>query len=96
MTIMIDHIFAKIYGLILAKNISLWLKIHGKRAKGKDGLRRDRSTIDHLVTLRIIPVECHNNKTDIFYYLFYNFRKAFDIFLQDTKWTRLEEIMVPL
>lgn len=40
MNIMISHILAKLYGLILERNTSLWLENHGKRANGKVGFRR--------------------------------------------------------
>jgi hypothetical protein len=56
-TIMISPILAKLYGIILEKKISLWLESHGKRAKGQAGFRRYHSTVDHLVTFRIIAEE---------------------------------------
>jgi hypothetical protein len=54
---MISPILAKIYGILLEKKISLWIEIHGKRTKGQDGFRRYHSTMDHLVTFRIIAKE---------------------------------------
>jgi hypothetical protein len=65
-TIMISHILAKLYGIILEKKISLWLESHGKRAKGQAGFRRYHSTLDHLVTFRIITEEFCNTKTNLF------------------------------
>jgi hypothetical protein len=56
-TIMISPILAKLYGIILEKKISLWLESHGKRAKSHAGFRRYHSTVDHLVTFRIIVEE---------------------------------------
>jgi hypothetical protein len=53
-TIMISPILAKLYGIILEKKISLWLESHDKRDKGQAGFRRYHSTVDHLVTFRII------------------------------------------
>jgi hypothetical protein len=58
-TIMISPILAKLYGIILEKKINLWLENHGKRAKDQDGFRRYHSTVDHLVTFRIIAEEFH-------------------------------------
>lgn len=78
MTIMISHILAKLYGLILEKKLSLWLKNHGIRDKEKYGFKRHHLTIDHLVTLRIIAEEYRNSKVDLLCY-FLDFRKAFDI-----------------
>jgi hypothetical protein len=68
-TIMISPILAKLYGIILEKKISLWLESHGKRDKGQDGFKRYHSTVDHLVTFRIISEEFHNTKTNIFCFL---------------------------
>jgi hypothetical protein len=56
-TIMISPILSKLYGIILEKKISLWLETHGKRDKGQDGFRRYHSTLDHIVTFRIIAEE---------------------------------------
>jgi hypothetical protein len=53
-TIMISPLLAKIYGIILEKKIILWIEIHGKRAKGHAEFRRYHSTVEHLVTFRII------------------------------------------
>jgi hypothetical protein len=75
---MISPIFAKIYGIILEKKISLWLESHSKRAKGQTEFRRYRSTVDHLVTFRIIVEELCNTKTNHFC-CFVDFRKDFDI-----------------
>jgi hypothetical protein len=35
---MINPILAKLYGSILEKKISIWLEIHGKRAKGQESV----------------------------------------------------------
>jgi hypothetical protein len=75
-TIMISPILAKIYGTILENKISLWLKSHDKRVKGKDEFRIYHSTMDHLVTFRIIAEEFHNTKTNRFC-CFVDFRKDF-------------------
>jgi hypothetical protein len=53
---MISLILAKLYKIILEKKISLWLESHRKRAKGHEKFRRYHSTMDHLVTLRIIAI----------------------------------------
>ena len=56
----INPLFAKLYGIILENKLSIWLESEGKRAKGKAGFRRQHSTTNHLVTLRIIVEECRN------------------------------------
>ena len=68
--------------------------MEGKQAKGQAGFRRNHSTMDHLLTLRIIAEECHNNKSDLFC-CFLDFRKAFDIVPRNNLWNRLEELKVP-
>jgi len=52
--------------------------MHGKIAEGQVTLGRYHSIVDHLVNLRIITKECHNNKIDLFCG-FVEFRKSFDI-----------------
>jgi hypothetical protein len=37
---MISVILTRIYGIILEKNIRLWLESHGKRVEGQAGFRR--------------------------------------------------------
>ena len=68
-TIMNSLILSKLYGITLEKKIIIWLKICGKRAKGQAGFRRYHSTLDHLVTFRIITEELCNTKTNIFFVL---------------------------
>jgi hypothetical protein len=75
---MISPILAKLYGSILEKKINTWLESNGKRAKGQAGFRGYHSTVDHLVTFRIIAEECHNDKIDLLC-CFIDFRKYFDI-----------------
>jgi hypothetical protein len=91
---MISLILAKLYKIILENNISLWLEIHGKRAKDQARFRRYHSNVDHLVTLKIIVEECCNNKTDLMCCLV-DFRKCFDTVHRTNLWNRMEEIKVP-
>jgi hypothetical protein len=56
---------------------------------------RYHSTVDHLVTFRIIAEEFCNTKTNLFCY-FVDFRKYFDMVPRKNLWNRLEEIKVPL
>ena len=74
---MISPLLAKLYGLILEKKISIWLESEGKWAKGQAGFRREHSTMDDLVTLRIIVEKCRNDKFNLFC-CFMDFRNAFD------------------
>ena len=92
---MISLILAKPYRIILEKKISIWLEIHSKRAKGQAEFRRYHSTMEHLVTFRIIAEEFRNTKTNLFC-CFVDFRKAFDMVPRKNLWNRLEKIKVPL
>jgi hypothetical protein len=92
---MINLILAKLYGIILEKKISLWLESHGKIVKGEAMFKRYHSTLDHLVTSRIIAEDYCNTKTN-FFCCFVDFRKSFDMFPRKNLWNRLEEIKVPL
>jgi hypothetical protein len=94
-TIMISLILAKLYGIILEKKIILWLESHSKRAKGHARFMRYHSTVNHLVTFRIIAEEFCNTKIDLFCY-FVDFRKSFDMVPRKNLWSRLEELKVPL
>jgi hypothetical protein len=79
-TIMISLILAKLYGIILEKKISLWLESYGKRAKVQASFRIYHSTLNYLVTFRIIAKEFYNTKTNLFC-CFVDFRKDFDMVL---------------
>jgi hypothetical protein len=92
---MISPILAKLYEIILEKKISLWLESHGKRAKGQARFMIYHSTVDHLVTFRIIAEEFHNTKTNLFC-CFVDVRKSFDMVHRKNLWNWLEEIKVPL
>jgi len=74
---MINPLLAKLYGSTLEKKLSIWLESEGKWAKGQASFGRHHSTIDHLVTLKIIAKECRNDKCNLFC-CFVDFRKAFD------------------
>ena len=67
--------------------------MEGNRAKGQAGFRRNHSTTDHLVTLRIIAEE-YRNKYDLFC-CFVDFRKVFVTIPRNNMWNRLEELNVP-
>ena len=74
---MISPLLAKLYGITLEKKLGIWLESEGKRAKGQAGFRRQHSTTNHLVTLRIVVEECRNDKSNLFC-CFVDFRKAFN------------------
>ena len=82
-TIMISPLLAKLYGIILEKKINRWLESEGQWAKGQAGFRRQHSTMDQLVTLRIIMEECHNDKSNLFC-CFVDFKKSFNTIPRNT------------
>ena len=51
---MIISLLAKLYGIILENKINEGLEMERKQAKGQASFTRNNSTMDHLVTLRII------------------------------------------
>jgi hypothetical protein len=93
-TIMISPILSKLYGSILEKKIIVWLEIHRKVAKGQVSFKGYPSALDHLIMIRIIAEECHNNKINLLY-CFFDFRKDFNIVPRTNLWNRLEELKVP-
>ena len=90
---MISPILSKLYGIILENKINIWIESEGTRAKDQMGFRRQNSTTDHLVTLRIIVEECHNDKSNLFC-CFVDFRKDFDIVRRNNLCNILEELKV--
>ena len=91
---MISPLLVKLYGIILQKKFNELLEMEGKLAKDQASFRRNHSTMDHLVTLRIIEEEFCNNKFDPFCFFVY-FRKDYDTMLINNLWNRLEELKVP-
>ena len=91
-TIVITPLLAKLYGIILEKKLRIWLESEHKRAKGQVGFKRQHSTTDHLIMLRIIVEECRN---DNLLCCFVDFIKAFDTVPRNNLWNRLKELNVP-
>jgi hypothetical protein len=93
-TIMINLLFAKLFGSMLENKISKWVEERDKRAKGKAGFRPKHSIVDHCITLRNI-IEKVWEKKEEFFCCFVDFRKAFDMVPRDKIWGRMEELGVP-
>ena len=90
---MINPLLADLFGIILEKNMRIWIESEGKRDKGQAGFRSEHSTMDHLVTLRIIVEKCRNDKSNLFC-CFVEFRKSFDTVPRNNLCNRLEELKV--
>ena len=56
-TIMVGSCMSKLLGSILEQEISAWAEINDKRAKGQAGFRPKHSTIDHLISIRVLMEE---------------------------------------
>ena len=54
---MVGSCMEKFLGSIVEKDISTWIEANGKQAIGQAGFRSKHSTIDHLVTLKILMEE---------------------------------------
>ena len=76
-TIMINPLFAKLFGSMLENKISKWAEERDKRAKGQAGFRPKHSTVDHCITLRHIIEKVWEKKEEVFC-CFVDFRKAFE------------------
>ena len=56
-TIMVSSTIAKLYRTIMEQKISTWAESTSKRELGQARFRPKHSTVDHLVTLRVIMEE---------------------------------------
>ncbi|MCO5574127.1 hypothetical protein L7F22_027906 [Adiantum nelumboides] len=74
--------------------MSKWAENNNKQAIGQAGFRPKHSTIDHLVTLRVITENCRL-KGQTMYCCFVDFQKAFDTIPRANLWARMESLGVP-
>ena len=65
-TIMINPLFAKLFGSMLENKISKWAKEKDKHAKGQAGFRPKHSAVDHCITLRHIIEKVWEKKEEVF------------------------------
>jgi hypothetical protein len=94
-TMMINPLFAKLFGSMLENRINKWAEEGDKRAKGQAGFRPKHSTIDRGITLRHIIEKVWAKKEEAFC-CFVDFKKAFDMVPRDKLWHRMEELGVPI
>ncbi|MCO5590499.1 hypothetical protein L7F22_044469 [Adiantum nelumboides] len=93
-TIMIGACMNKLLGSMVEQEMSKWAENNNKRAIGQAGFRPKHSTIDHLITLRVITKKCRL-KGQIMYCCFVDFQKAFDTIPRANLWARMERLRVP-
>lgn len=94
-TITVGSCMSKLLGSVLEQAISSWAETNGKRAIGQAGFRPKHSTIDHLISLRVLMEESRL-KGKTLYCCFVDFTKAFDTVPRTGLWQRMESIGVPL
>ena len=68
---------SKLLESILEQNISSWAETNNKRAKGQVGFRPKHSTIDHLISLRVLMEESRLKGKNL-HCCFVDFTKAFN------------------
>ncbi|KAL3683260.1 hypothetical protein R1sor_001282 [Riccia sorocarpa] len=93
-TIKVVHVFAKLFGRLLDSRLSTWCEQMGVRAPAQAGFRRRYSTLDHLMTLRVIMEDAKRSGQPLFL-LFVDFRKAFDSVSREQIKNRLCSLSVP-
>ncbi|KAL3677228.1 hypothetical protein R1sor_027176 [Riccia sorocarpa] len=93
-TIMIANFFAKLFGTLIDRRLSSWCEDHGVRTEGQAGFRKNYSTTDHSLTLRVLMENAKKCRKPLFL-LFVDFRRAFDSVTRSQIWERLHEIGVP-
>ena len=62
----------------MKQKISTWAESTSKKALGQAGFRQKHSTVDHLVTLRVIMEESRLQGKTFYCYFVDHFKKAFD------------------
>ena len=77
-TIMVGSTMAKLFGTVMENKISSWAEENSKRAKSHVGFCKNYSTIDHLVTLRVMMEESHLRGEGL-YCCFVDFKKDFEM-----------------
>ena len=90
-TIMINPLFAKLFGSMLENKISKWAEERDKCAKRQACFRPKKSIVDHDITLMHIIEKIWEKKEEVFCFFFY-FRKAFDTVPRDKLWHKMEEL----
>ena len=78
----------------MEKKLSEWAENNGKCALGQAGFRKHHSTIDHLVTLRVL-MEMSRLKGKKLYCCFVDFKKAFDMVPRGNLWGCMKNLHVP-
>lgn len=94
-TIMINPLFAKLFGSMIENRINKWAEENHKHAKGQVGFRPKHSIVDHGITLRHIIEKAWEKKAEVFC-CFVDFKKAFDTVPRDKLWNRMEELGIPV
>jgi hypothetical protein len=89
--IIVGHVLAKVFAMILKARLSSWAEKRGLRARGQVGFKKDFCTTDNLHILRTL-IEQNIHKRKKVYCCFVDFRKAFDTMPRDLLWQMLVEM----
>ncbi|KAL3687808.1 hypothetical protein R1sor_014117 [Riccia sorocarpa] len=93
-TIMIGNVFSKIFGRILETRLNSWCEENAVRTPAQAGFRKSFSTLDHVLTLRVLMENAQRNHEPL-YLLFVDFSKAFVTVSRSRLGDRLSELGVP-
>ncbi|KAL3677226.1 hypothetical protein R1sor_027174 [Riccia sorocarpa] len=93
-TVMVANTFSKVLGRLLEARLDQWCEAEDVRAPTQGGFRKDFSTLDHLLVLRVLSEKAKRLK-QLLYILFIDFSKAFDTVSRHLLWERLVELNVP-
>ncbi len=89
--IIVGHVLAKVFAMILEARLSRWVEERGLRARGHAGFRKNFRTTDNLYILRTL-IEQSTHKRKKMYCCFVDVRKGFDTMLPDLLWQMLVEM----
>jgi hypothetical protein len=79
----------KLYGNILNDKFSLWSEVNNNIVYEQNGLRRKRSTTDHISSL-VNLIDTRKKMKKSSFTAFIDFRKAYDLINRSKLWRRLQ------
>ena len=92
--IAVGSLLAKLYASIVNTRLTEWAEVHGLRARGQAGFRRDHRTTDQVFVLRTLIEQARATDTKL-HVCFVDFRKAYDSVPRGMLWGKLLHMGVP-
>ena len=80
----------KLYCAILNKRLTKWVEENDKLVDEQNGFRKDRNTIDQVLSLTNL-IETRQRKRLSTFCAFIDFKKTFDLVDRNLSWKRLNE-----